>query len=421
MIIYIFANTTAYALEDFAENDSCIAGMTIIQRVINNIVSLGAFSSYSSAFDMTGAEKSRCSIPSNDIKFNFSFWGIDGPKIEEYTFKNGDINFWLLPPTIIKVTHQGDKICAQVLLITGFQSLGCKYRPDPSFYCSTNYDPIYGCRDPETRMKNNCFVGRSCAKNAEKNSKGLIPMTSTVVQCAKETLHRIFVDQSDCKGSKETNISSFSSFQDSMRNIIRVALTIYVAVLGIKILLGSDIPSRGEIFIFFMKFILVLYFSTGIYTGKGKDKYTDGITTILKPALEQTTTSLSRIVFNAGGAEGLCNYTKSNYKGGYGYLALFDAIDCRLLHYLGISVNHITGAVSSIKVFAMILPALLSFQLIFMIMCIIFVIYLLSITIFFTYLYIIALIAQHILIYMAPIFVAFALFNFSKGYFEAWL
>ena len=70
---------------------------------------------------------------------------------------------------------------------------------------------------------------------------------------------------------------------------------------------------------------------------------------------------------------------------------------------------------------SLLLPAFLSFQLIFMVFAIIFFVFFLSVVIYFVNLTVISIILLGILIYLAPVFVLMVLFEVTKGYYEGWL
>jgi type IV secretion system protein VirB6 len=423
-IVLGFANPSYSA--DFADDDSCIPGITMIARLIANLGSFGLFSAYSASFYMVGdgaEDGGRCATPSEDVNYCFTtVAGIDanGISIDEKhckTLKDGDrLDSYatFLPPALIRAKNKGDKVCIQFMTAIGWSTIGCKYRPDPA----------------RSDLGVGCFAGQSCAKNGVRNSRSFFPVMGTVVQCVKESLDRVFIDQSACAEFADGKVNMFPEFQMSMRDIVRGALVLYVIFFGMKIALGSEMPRKGEVFMFLMKFILVLYFSVGISSGidgDGKAQYTDGVTTFLKPSVETISASLAKMVFSAGGASGLCVYKETDYKKGFEYLALWDSIDCRVAYYLGIDPNKLLGAAAGIVAATMMIPvslvlaALFAFQFMFFVFSLLFGVFVVSIAVYFTHLFIIALIAINILIYVAPIFVPMALFKETKGYYDAWL
>ncbi|MEK6733582.1 MAG: type IV secretion system protein [Pseudomonadota bacterium] len=210
--------------------------------------------------------------------------------------------------------------------------------------------------------------------------------------------------------------------------------------------LGGEMPDKGEFFKFGAKYILVLYFSVGIYTStasNGAPVYTDGVRSIMLPLFEGGSIALANIVYSAGGSTGLCQYDPASYpavtngtKGfytSYGYLSLWDSLDCRILYYLGFAQLSALKktvekqgfvSIASIGVpvlLSMFMPALLSFQIIFAVFLITFMVFLISIIIYLVNIVVLCSIGMAILIYLAPVFVPMALFSPTKGFFDGWL
>ena len=240
----------------------------------------------------------------------------------------------------------------------------------------------------------------------------------------------LFVDTEAC-GDGTYSVTSFPGFQHAMRNAVRSALMLYIILFGLKTVLGSEAPSKAEFFKMGAKFVLVMYFSTGININMNTNQdavYSDGITTYMKPLFINGSSELANMVYSAGGSEGLCAYDESEYEAGYSYLALWDSIDCRMLYYIGLDLSNIAGKsvitlamLGSPILLGLLLPAFFSFQLIFMVFSIIFFIFFLSVVIYFVNLTVISIILVSILIYLAPVFVPMVLFEATKGYYDGWL
>ena len=336
------------------------------------------------------------------------------------------------PPASIQVVQSGDKLCAQFWTLMGYQTIGCKYLPDCSVFATTS----------------NCYVAQSCSSRAYQNSYALVPMTAMIIQCIKDSLALLFVNTNPCGGTVvasdgSTSVSSgyttayFPDFQVAMRQVIKVAITLYFILFGIKMCLGAELPSKGEFFVFGAKYILVLYFSVGITTttyknGHSSTTYHDGISTYMLPLFQNGATDLANIVYTAGGVRGLCDYSTKTYASGYEYLSLFDSMDCRVLYYLGLDLSRLANIgymgiddgiamLGAPMIAGLIMPAIFSFQIVFAVFLIIFAVFMLSVIIYFVNLLVLCTIGAALLIYMSPIFVPMALFAPTKSYFDGWL
>lgn len=452
LFIQIFTSQNAVA----GSAGSCVGGINIFNTLVADVTTLGLFSVYAANFYMEGADgngdgcnanyyggkmhnpkgcapgDNNCSSDCDSkggatICYKALVWtGItqsnpDGfsYKYDCYEVKDGWSKTYTFPPATIRAKKVGDKLCAQFWTILGYQSLGCKYLPDCSQFA----------------LDSSCYVAQSCSNAAYQKSRSLVPISGSIIQCIKESIERLFVDYTGCGSSTNYKQNYFPVFQETMRNVVRAALILYVIFFGIKISLGGEMPSKGEFFSFGAKFLLVLYFSVGIstnYSDSGKAQYDDGVTTLMLPFFQDGSTTLTNIVYSAGGAQGLCVYDTKDYDEEYQYLALWDSIDCRLLYYLGIDQNGIENKAIGGVVITMFLlgastmlllplAALFAFQIIFAVFCVVFMVFLLSVVFYFVNITVISMIALAILIYMAPIFVPMALFEQSKRYFDSWL
>jgi type IV secretion system protein VirB6 len=524
----IFFTQSAHAIGSY-QNDSCAPGISLANRLIAKITTLGLFATYSRNFTMSGAEEEphtqNCApyyYPDSgsntpimhhpDGCTGMSDCGEDGATTCDtsncaetcnsrggmricYRYINGfkadfsptyahDCNWvtngwnksYLLPPAAIRVNSLGDKICAQFWTILGWQAIGCKYVPDCSVF----------------NVNTSCFVAQSCSDNGYRNSKGLVPITSMIMQCIYESVARLFIDTSACATGEGSNYKAnyFPSFQNAMRNAVRAASILYVILFGIKMAMGGELPSKGEFFYLAGRYILVLYFSIGISMGttsnaNGQPVYSDGIMTYMLPLFQGGSQALVNIIYSSAGARGLCAYdpatyppnTTSPFPNTFGYLALWDSLDCRILYYLGMDLSRLAnlagsvvtstagvaglgyqagggggggdgggdggGGGSEIQTYApiagavtmtallvaigtptfltLILPAFLSFQIVFAVFTIAFAIFLISIVMYLINVFVLCTIGMTILIYMAPIFVPMVLFQPTKGYYEGWL
>lgn len=468
-------------------DDSCTFGQSILARMLSTVTTFGLFAAYSENFYMDGApsDTTKCSAdyyplncsgnscsgngvvhnskgctkcttsagasaqcsgqcnisdptgcangatcssncdPKGGVKICYKY--VSGIDVNGLTYtwdcnwaRNGWQKLYLLPPASLKVTQIGDKLCAQFWTVMGFQSIGCKYLPDcTQFSTSTN-----------------CYVSQACGDDAFKNSRSLFPITAAIMQCIKDSISYLFINQQECGSTTNYVTSYFPQFQNAMRKAIKAAFTLYFIIFGIRMCMGGEMPSKGEFFTFGARYILVMYFSVGIFTkydGYGNPVYDDGITTYVLPLFQDGATDLANMVYSSGGVRGLCDYTNVEYPSGYQYLSMWDSLDCRILYYLGIdlsrlaNVSEVAGVAALLALLgapvliAVIIPAILSFQIVFAVFLIIFAIFMMSIVIYFVNIIVLCTIAIAILVYMAPIFVPMALFAPTRSYYEGWL
>jgi len=352
--------------------------------------------------------------PDNTMAYN-CYWATDGW---------GPVTYFN-PPASLRVVSGGDNICAQFWTPVGWEDVGCKYLPQCSYFS----------------LSTPCYVSESCYTSASNKSRTILPIAGTIIQCISDSIAMLFYSQAGCGSAGGYTINYISVFQKNLRGAVRAALMLYMVLFGIKIVLSGEVVSKGELAVFTAKFILVNYFSVGLITGHdshGDPIYTDGVTQLIYPFFNTASSALATMIFEAGGSTGLCKYPLDNlpYPTGYEYLALWDSIDCRILHYIGFNQSAvgtlITGgvdlailailiAMGGPTLLLLLLPALLSFQIMFLLFTIIFALLFISVVIYFVNIVVIAMIAMNLLIYMAPIFVPMALFEQTKQYYDGWL
>jgi type IV secretion system protein VirB6 len=226
-----------------------------------------------------------------------------------------------------------------------------------------------------------------------------------------------------------------AAFQDTLKNIVKVMMILYVVIFGLRIVMGGALPKKSEFFIFILKFALVMHFAVGsVPTANQKT----GIDQVYELALTAMSSFSNMIAGNDDlgldnngmprMGSNLCQYNIGGYKEGYEYLALWDSLDCKLAYYLSIAsplkgggLEAVRGQFIHIGLFVLIWGAAFSFSLPLVIFLFAFGILLLSIIVYVAHVYIIALIAISITIFVGPIFIPMALFEKTKGYFDEWL
>lgn len=220
------------------------------------------------------------------------------------------------------------------------------------------------------------------------------------------------------------------------------------------------------------------------FSSSGVKTTHNGMTEWVLPIVTQTASDFALMTFNAGGtSNGLCNFDDNNYPTGYKYFGLWDRIDCKFGAYffikkiygfgqysrsagknvgdsicggyrlsaiqsmpdtdpfvLGLSgsddssdntptrrsnTNNSARAAaedgSQVAVLFIIFKLFLGGGVVIAFALVYFIIIIIAIVLGFLSLYTVCLVTLHVLIYLAPIFVPFALFERTKSYFDAWV
>ncbi len=352
----------------------------------------------------------------------------------------------IIPVFPWKVVKKNDRICLATLGLTGWLPVGCKYIKEPypisqyaSFMSNKN---SYNNFSSSTSNIIQCAHMDSCYKRATEHSITPLVISSPVIECVEEMIAKTVISKSVCSlnstNINSTNINITSSmlyiFQSNMKKTVTALLTIYVIFFGFRILLSGNIPQAAEIIVFVLKLIFVVYFSIGINIKPEINNYrVNGIVDWSLTFLLNGMTDLANWIIQAS-PSGLCEFNKSDYDPGFSHLALWDAIDCRVSHYLGIDM--IQNMVISNQVengnqdginfpippyLILLIPALISgnFSLITLIAS--YPLLVTGIAAFVINATIICMVSIVILSVLAPIFVPMFLFNYTKGYFYSWV
>ncbi|MGV2333244.1 MAG UNVERIFIED_CONTAM: type IV secretion system protein [Planctomycetaceae bacterium] len=222
--------------------------------------------------------------------------------------------------------------------------------------------------------------------------------------------------------------SSFYQFQTNMQRAVMAFLTLYVMFVGFKIVMGGEaIPKSGEAIMYAVKLILVIYFSVGLNV-RGEGARFDGMIDLVFPLLFGAANEISTWVMNAT-PSGLCKFLPSEYPPDMGHIALWDALDCKLLHYLGIDAimtlwqgqNSSNPLGFSIPPYVyLLIPSIYFKQINLVILCLSYPLLVLSLAAYLVNSFVVCMIAITILGILAPIFVPMSLFKFTQSYFESW-
>jgi type IV secretion system protein VirB6 len=263
-------------------------------------------------------------------------------------------------------------------------------------------------------------------------------MTSTVVGCIKDMLLQIFMKSPSGSTGVAGAKPFFQVVQERMKQIVLAALTLYVTLIGLKIMTAGQPPSRAEAVMYFVKFALVLYFATGDAWYAEESGKVVG----LYPSILTISEELSSIFLEAQNVNDPLKMCYLNYRShnilanndiitdtipngvstaGYpGFIktTVWDLIDCKVTNYLSFgSCNYSVGGmmsawITSGAIFTNFPVAICAFIYTLMII----------ITVFkFAHVFILSMFTITILVFLSPIFVVFALYEPTKGMFQKWM
>ncbi|MSO14099.1 type IV secretion system protein [Rickettsiales endosymbiont of Trichoplax sp. H2] len=257
-------------------------------------------------------------------------------------------------------------------------------------------------------------------------------ITSTTVGCILDLLERVFINPDHKTGF-------FPEIQKNLKRIVLAAVTLYLCLTGIKIMNSGGNLKRSDYLMFAIKLALVLYFALGNAwfsvdkNGKKVGIYygiTDGAQQIASYFMESQ---------NMADPLGHCTYDYNNRNilsqrnipitgdmkstvGANGYITMtvWDLIDCRLINYLNMGTCNYSfaGLIAIWSITALILVSGIGFVL--MIAMFVYSYMLLKILFKFVHIFILSMFSITILVAVSPIMITFALFDFTKGIYEAW-
>ena len=266
-------------------------------------------------------------------------------------------------------------------------------------------------------------------------------VTSTVVGCVKDMLLKIFMGSPSGAGiGGDTKNTFFKKVQARMKQMVMAALTLYVALVGIKIMTAGQPPTRAEGVMYVVKFALVFWFATGDAWYKVENNHAVG----LYPGMLDITEELTSIFLEAQNKNdplSACRHTLAssgqnilsnndipvgsvpNGVATAGYpgiikTTVWDLVDCKVVNYLSFGTcNYTLGGMMSPWLFVGMIftdfPLAISL-LIYTLMVLL--------TVFkFAHIFILSIFTITILVFLSPIFLLFALFEPTKGMFQKWM
>ncbi|HJD55651.1 MAG TPA: type IV secretion system protein [Rickettsia endosymbiont of Pyrocoelia pectoralis] len=378
-----------------------------------------------------------------------------------YVGKPGDSDtMWDLGvPIFWKIIQDNDRLCVATYGFTGDVPVGCKYIKEPfpkSMYNSfmdisdTDFieDPNATPTDPLALVSCSA-AGDGCYQKAYNASKTAVVMTSPLIECMRQMIARLLISKDVCSfddveavidsASRET--SSLFQFQVAMYKIVTAFLTLYVIFFGLKIILSGEVPPKNEYINFILKMIFVTYFSIGINITPGSSSPYDRLDGMIQwafPFLLNGINGLASWVMNAAPSD-LCKFNGSNisYDPSVAYIALWDALDCRVAHYLGLDMlstllventyrshdflNFDFFSFSAPPYIYLLIPAIISGNMMLVSLALSYPLLVISVAAFMVNATIMCMISIVILGILAPLFVPMLLFTYTKPYFDSWV
>ncbi|MCE3255829.1 MAG: TrbL/VirB6 plasmid conjugal transfer protein [Rickettsiaceae bacterium] len=298
------------------------------------------------------------------------------------------------------------------------------------------------------------FVGDS--KNEYGYDTGIFAGTqrhfsAPIVQCVRETLENIFYNRAghtkcaiygeypDSKGECYTKSyeyqkdkpvngvqSFFSRLQDGVRGAIKMALTISIMMMGYKILLTGTPLKHPEIIMYIVKVSLIMFFAT---SNAWQGYFFDGV--------YNASTSFSSIVTNIktskseSGRDG-CQFGKitmpdstktvvAEYPDGKNYLAIFDALDCKIALYLGFGPSASVANIAKLALASLLSSYAGAIGVFFAIAVIAFGFLLVIAAFRAVHIFLASAFSIILLVYISPITITASLFKKTEGLFNRWL
>ncbi len=256
----------------------------------------------------------------------------------------------IIPVLPWKVIKEKDKMCVATQSFAGWIPIGCKYIKEP--YPVSIYADFLDLT-PEGRGElekltslTTCGNMGGCYKRAHEYSRSSIVMTGPLIECVREMIAKLMISSAVCSfddvknvlGSNSRVSSALFQFQQGMHRAVTAMLTLYVIFFGFRIVLSGNVPEKVELVNFAVKFLFVTYFAVGINVnpGSGSDlDRMDGMIQWVFPFMLDGMNQLAGWIINASPSQ-LCKFSDVYYPDTLRHLELWDSLDCRISHYLGL-------------------------------------------------------------------------------------
>ncbi|AFB20677.1 type IV secretion system protein [Rickettsia canadensis] len=379
-----------------------------------------------------------------------------------YSGKPGDDGFAFdvgFPVIYWKVIQDKDRICVSTKGFTGDVPVGCKYMKEP--FPKSMYNNFMDVGDKDLIENTNktptdplalvscSSAGGGCYQKAYNASKTAVVMTSPLIECIRQMIARLLISKDVCSFDNVSQVINLASRQDSalfqfqvrMYKIVAAFLTLYVMFFGFKLLLAGEVPPKSEYINFILKMIFVTYFSIGINITPGSGSPYDRLDGMIQwafPFLLDGINALASWVMNAAPSN-LCKFNGPgiSYDGSVSYIALWDALDCRVAHYLGLDIlstllvenayrshdflNFDFFSFSAPPYIYLLIPAIISGNMMLVSLALAYPLLVISVAAFMVNATIMCMISIVILGILAPLFVPMFLFTYTRNYFDSWV
>ena len=106
---------------------------------------------------------------------------------------------------------------------------------------------------------------KSTAKQVRNFLLGDFHFASTSVGCVQDMLIKLFIPTSitNLNGTVTTTVSPFQAVQSNFKQIVLAALTLFVALAGVSVLISGEEPNRKQLVGYIVKFAAVYFFALG--------------------------------------------------------------------------------------------------------------------------------------------------------------
>lgn len=370
---------------------------------------------------------------------------------------------WDIVPVFWKVVQDNDRICVGTYGFTGIVPVGCKYIKEPfprsiynSFMDISDTGFIQDPNNPNNTASDplalvSCSAaGGGCYQKAYNASRTAVVMTSPLIECIRQMIARLLISQDVCSfddvnsvvNSASRQTSALFQFQVGMYKTVIAFLTLYVMFFGFKILLAGEVPPKNEYINFILKIVFVTYFSIGLNITPGNSSPYDRMDGMIQwafPFLLNGINSLASWVMNAA-PSGLCKFADVpgvSYDNSVAYIALWDALDCRVAHYLGLDMlstllventyrshdfaNFDFFSFSAPPYIYLLIPAIITGNLMLVSLALAYPLLVISVAAFMVNATVMCMVSIVILGILAPLFVPMFLFEYTRGYFDSWV
>ncbi len=266
---------------------------------------------------------------------------------------------------------------------------------------------------------------------------------STIVGCLQDMLIKIFVADTKDPTNPNNYSSAFMQIQDNFKGIVIASLTLFICMVGIKIMMTMGEMKKTDYIMLLMKFALVYYFTLG---SAWQDIYPSILSApneIAGMFIDTFGTNDPRMHCEFDMQQDPSSTTTSNMLGEHlfplgagaaqnppvntiGYpnsikVTIWDLVDCKLINYLNLGTCNygLDGMITIFIAAASFCGSTSAFTL--GMASLIYIALTLSMILRFVHVFVLSAFVVAILIFTSPIFLCFALFEKTKDIFQQWM